>query len=225
MKLLITIISFLFLSPHSSTHFLPNDVSLVPATAAGNTNCSTTSLNTTFQLTFISYGNWTALPSQDDQPIQRLESISFAVTNEANGVATVCALPIGVTLSGNPVVLDDLPSSAYPTALIGLTSWAVVTGKDDVNMTAGAVWQACADRKDTDGIHQFTIATGAAFGLSARSLAVNQTWFCHDDAGRLVAYTGVASTTLNMTCSESDVSGYHLQNCTSPDLRLPATLL
>ncbi|KAI0025027.1 hypothetical protein F4780DRAFT_724107 [Xylariomycetidae sp. FL0641] len=90
-------------------------------------------------------------------------------------------------------------------------------------------WQACADRKDSDGIHRFTIATGAGFARSdaaaTATVAVNQTWFCHDEDGRLVAYTGVANGTLDLTCVESEVPGYHLQNCTSPDITLPVTLL
>ncbi|KAI0542309.1 hypothetical protein GGR58DRAFT_453477 [Xylaria digitata] len=190
----------------------------VPVTTAGNTNCSAASSNTTFQLTFISYGNWTALPSQDENPIQHLESVSFAVSNVANAVSTVCAFSLGATLSGGTGVLDDgLTLSAHPSPFTGASPWTAVA--------AAGEWQACADRKDTDGKHRFTIATGAAFVLVERSLAVNQTWFCHDDAGRLVAFTGVANTVLNLTCSESEVSGYHLQNCTSPDLVLPVILL
>lgn len=185
-------------STTTSTEFPPAiDATLLPATVSGNTECSAASSNTTFGLTFISYGNWTALPEQGENPIQHLESISFAVTNAANAVSTICAFSLGSTLKQKDVGLAD----------------------------AEAAWQACADRKDTDGKHRFTIATGAAFGLVGRTLSLNQTWFCHDDAGRLVAFTGVARAMLNMTCSESEVSGYHLQNCTSPDLALPVTLL
>ncbi|KAI1145291.1 hypothetical protein F4825DRAFT_444257 [Nemania diffusa] len=199
MRLYITITFFLLPISSSSSPIYPFpaiNAALLPATTSGNTECSAASSNTTFQLTFISYGNWTALPSQDENPIQHLESVSFAVSNAANGVSTVCAFSLGATLTGDPGTAD-----------------------------AGAVWQACADRRDTDGKHRFTIATGAAFGRAERSLSLNQTWFCHDDAGRLVAFTGVASTGLNLTCSESEVSGYHLQNCTSPDLALPVALL
>ncbi|KAJ2995160.1 hypothetical protein NUW58_g1357 [Xylaria curta] len=193
------------------------------------------SLNTTFQLTFISYGNWTALPSQDENPIQHLESISFAVSNMANGVSTVCAFPLGVTLSGDSREQEDVALSAHPFPHPGALLWTVAAttsgnkviskGASNSNSDMAATWQACADRKDTDGKHRFTIATGAAFGLAERSLVVNQTWFCHDDVERLVAFTGVASTLLNLTCSESEASGYHLRNCTSLDLQLPVTLL
>ncbi|KAI0527771.1 hypothetical protein F5B22DRAFT_632370 [Xylaria bambusicola] len=162
----------------------------VPGTSAMlipvNSNCSAASSNATFQLAFISYGNWTSLSTDGETP-QHLESVSFAVSNAANAVNTTCAFSLGAV--------------------------------------AETTWQACADRKDTDGKHVFTVATEAAFGLVDKSLAVNQTWFCHDDAGRLVAYTGIANTVLDLTCSESEVSGYHLQNCTSPDLALPVTLL
>ncbi|KAI0816314.1 hypothetical protein GGR55DRAFT_674517 [Xylaria sp. FL0064] len=139
------------------------------------------SSNTTFQLTFISYGNCTALPSQDDNPIQHLESISFAVSNEANSVGTVCAFPLSATLAGG---VDELISAAYPFPFKGALS--VAEGGDKARSdSAEPAWQACADRKDTDGKHQFTIATGAAFVFAERSLAVNQTWFCHDEVGRL----------------------------------------
>ncbi|KAI0867579.1 hypothetical protein GGS24DRAFT_507684 [Hypoxylon argillaceum] len=226
MRLYITITFFLLPISSSSSPIYPFpaiNAALLPATTSGNTECSAAiryltsvekpptpatekSSNTTFQLTFISYGNWTALPSQDENPIQHLESVSFAVSNAANGVSTVCAFSLGATLTGDPGTAD--------------------AGVDtDTGADAGAVWQACADRRDTDGKHRFTIATGAAFGRAERSLSLNQTWFCHDDAGRLVALTGVASTGLNLTCSESEVSGYHLQNCTSPDLALPIALL
>ncbi|KAI8949488.1 hypothetical protein F4801DRAFT_591112 [Xylaria longipes] len=207
----------------------PTNAVLVPTATSGNVNCSAASSNTTFQLTFISYGNWTALPSQDENPIQHLESVSFAASNAANGVSTVCAFSLGATLSG---VLEDPASSVYPFPLTGVPSWIAADSngvaskrQDSAYSSMGANWQACADRKDTDGKHLFTIATGAAFGLAERSLSVNQTWFCHDEAERLVAFTGVANTTLNMACSESEVSGYHLQNCTSVDLALPVTLL
>ncbi|KAH9898904.1 hypothetical protein F4778DRAFT_741506 [Xylariomycetidae sp. FL2044] len=84
----------------------------------------------------------------------------------------------------------------------------------------------CADRRDTDGKHRFTVATGARFALAERRLGLNQTWFCHDEGGRLVAYTGVASATLEMSCTdEGEVGDYHLQNCTAADIRLPVTLL
>ncbi|KAI0448946.1 hypothetical protein F5B21DRAFT_520899 [Xylaria acuta] len=231
-------------SPSPTVHHEPSpptNALLVPATTSGNINCSAASSNTTFQLTFISYGNWTALPSQDENPIQHLESVSFAVSNAANGVSTVCAFSLSsATLSGNPgVAREDSSSSSDPSPFAGVLSRAAIAaaaaasdngvlgeGRDvHVQPGMGATWQACADRKDTDGKHRFTIATGAAFGLAGRSLSVNQTWFCHDDAERLVAFTGVADTTLNLRCSESEVSGYHLQNCTSVDLTLPITLL
>ncbi|KAI1281345.1 hypothetical protein F5Y07DRAFT_412395 [Xylaria sp. FL0933] len=157
------------------------DALLIPAMALGNTNCSEVSSNTTFQLTFISYGNWTALPSQDDNPIQHLESISFAVSNAANSVSTVCAFPLSATLAGG---VDDLTSAAYSFPFKGALS--VAEGRNKARSdSAEPAWQACADRKDTDGKHQFTIATGAAFAFAERSLTVNQTWFCHDEVGRL----------------------------------------
>ncbi|KAI0105437.1 hypothetical protein GGR51DRAFT_188427 [Nemania sp. FL0031] len=245
MRIYIAVSSFLaclsLAASTSHTEFFPvTNAALVPATTSGNTECSAASSNTTFQLTFISYGNWTALPGQDESPIQHLESVSFAVSNAANGVSTVCALSLGVTLSGNPgeVMADDdaLNSHVPVPPSTGVPSWATVAagvgkGGDDarahmeVEAEAEAAWQACADRKDTDGKHRFTIATGAAFALADRSLAINQTWFCHDDADRLVAFTGIARTGLNLTCSESEVSGYHLRNCTSSDLALAVALL
>ncbi|TGJ81075.1 hypothetical protein E0Z10_g7677 [Xylaria hypoxylon] len=225
MSLFIAILTFLISFSLSSSTIHPDpllaaNVAPVPAARSGNTNCSTASSDATFQLTFISYGNWTALPSQDENPIQRLESVSFAVYNAANVMSTVCAFSLGVTLSGDPGVLDNLTLSTYPLSFTGVSPRAAVAATSGVGE-----WQACADRKDTDGKHRFTIATGAVFRRADKSLAVNQTWFCHDDAGRLVAFTGVANTVLNLTCSESEVSEYRLQNCTSTDLVLPVTLL
>ncbi|KAI1777636.1 hypothetical protein F4818DRAFT_320321 [Hypoxylon cercidicola] len=168
---------------------------------SGNTECASASMATSFFLSFVSYGNYTALPGDGDDsgglvPPQ-VVSMSFAVTNEANAVYTVCAFPLGHLSAGSP------------------GTWV-----DDTS------WQACADRRDTDGKHRFTIATGAAFGLTSRYIAVNQTWFCHDDAGRLVAYTGIANGTLDMACADGGVlGGYHVENCTSPDVELPITLL
>ncbi|KAI1743963.1 hypothetical protein F4680DRAFT_408062 [Xylaria scruposa] len=213
----------------------PTNAVLIPTTISGNVDCSAASSNTVFQLTFISYGNWTALPSQEENPIQHLESISFAVSNLANGVSTVCAFSLSDTLSAKLEALEDpassmdsLPFAGEPfrTATAAASDNGIISNRKAAGEpNIGAAWQACADRKDTDGKHRFTIATGATFGLTERSLSVNQTWFCHDDAERLVAFTGVANTTLNLICSESEVSGYHLQNCTSVDLALPVTLL
>ncbi|KAI0552058.1 hypothetical protein F4679DRAFT_537525 [Xylaria curta] len=213
----------------------PTNAVLIPTTIPGNVECSAASSNTVFQLTFISYGNWTALPSQEENPIQHLESISFAVSNLANGVSTVCAFALSDTLSAKLEALEDftLPIGSLPfvgesfrtTTAAASDNGVISNGKAAGQSGIGAAWQACADRQDTDGKHRFTIATGAMFRLTERSLSVNQTWFCHDDAERLVAFTGVANTTLNLTCSESEVSGYHLQNCTSVDLALPVTLL
>ncbi|KAI1429251.1 hypothetical protein F5Y12DRAFT_710156 [Xylaria sp. FL1777] len=219
MGLFIVILSLLIPFSSSST-IHPALLPAIPKATSGNTNCSAASSNTTFQLTFISYGNWTAQPSQDENPIQHLESFSLAVSNTANAVSTVCAFSLGARPVG---VSDGHSSRAYPLAFEG--ALPVSKGESHTDASTGPAWQACADRKDTDGKNIFTIATGAAFGLAERSLAVNQTWFCHDDAGRLVAFTGVANTVLNLTCSESEVSGYHLQNCTSPDLTLTVTLL
>ncbi|KAI2612881.1 uncharacterized protein GGS25DRAFT_529417 [Hypoxylon fragiforme] len=164
-------------------------------------HCAPSSLSTSFALSFISYGNYTALPGQGDDtglvPAQ-LVSMSFAVANEANGVYTVCAFPLGHLSSGG-----------------GGGRWI-----------EDASWQPCADRKDTDGKHRFTIATGAAFAMSTRSIAVNQTWFCHDEGGRLVAYTGISNATLDMACGDDgELGGYHVENCTASDIRLPVTLL
>ncbi|KAI1078413.1 hypothetical protein F5B20DRAFT_228176 [Whalleya microplaca] len=174
------------------------NLDLAPLAVSGNTDCAAASASgaASFALSFISYGNYTALPGSVDT-LPQLISISFAVTNDANGVSTACAFPLG--------------------GLAGDGTWA----------DSGPAWQPCADRKDSDGTHRFAILTGAEFGLVDRYVAVNQTWFCHDDDddGRLVAYTGVASSTLTMSCTESEVSDYHLQNCTSVDVRLPVTLL
>ncbi|KAI0858883.1 hypothetical protein F4860DRAFT_516333 [Xylaria cubensis] len=213
----------------------PTNSVLIPTVVSGNVDCSAASSNTVFQLTFISYGNWTALPAQEENPIQHLESISFAVSNLANGVSTVCAFSVSDTLSAKleagedptpsmnslPFVGESFRTATAAASENGVTSNGKAAGKSGI----GAAWQACADRKDTDGKHRFTIATGAMFGLSERSLSINQTWFCHDDAERLVAFTGVANTTLNLTCFDSEVSGYHLQNCTTVDLALPVQLL
>ncbi|KAI1457670.1 hypothetical protein F4805DRAFT_457587 [Annulohypoxylon moriforme] len=169
---------------------------------SGNTDCATTSTSTSFLLSFISYGNYTALPGpgEDDGLVPRqLISMSFAVANAANGVYTICAFPLGHL---------SAPSN-------GSAEWV-----DDDS------WQACADRKDTDGKHRFTIATGAAFERAVGALRVNQTWFCHDEGGRLVAYTGIANATLNMSCADGgELGGYHVENCTSADVSLPITLL
>ncbi|KAI1338013.1 hypothetical protein F5Y15DRAFT_140523 [Xylariaceae sp. FL0016] len=194
------IASLYALAPLSSASSLLQDLSAQldrasePATTAGNTDCASLSTNTSFLLSFISTGNYTATTSQDDN-IQQMVSISFAVTNEANNVYTLCAFPLGYSSSS--------------------VAWTA----------AGPTWQTCADRKDTDGKHRFTIATGAEFAMQGDDIAVNQTWFCHDEEKRLVAYTGVARGTLKMSCTEGELSGYHVQNCTSPDIRLPVTLL
>ncbi|KAI8963913.1 hypothetical protein F5Y11DRAFT_364662 [Daldinia sp. FL1419] len=178
---------------------------LWPQTVAGSTDCAAGSTNTSFQLTLVSYGNYTALPGQgeDDGGLvpRQVMSMSFAVANEANSVHTICAFPLGH--------LSGAGSSADP------ATWV-----DD------ASWQACADRRDSDGKHRFTIATGAAFNRADSFLTVNQTWFCHDDAGRLVAYTGIANGSLTMSCADGgELGGYHVENCTAPDGALPITLL
>ncbi|KAI0434073.1 hypothetical protein F5Y09DRAFT_337964 [Xylaria sp. FL1042] len=185
---------------------------LIPVTLSGNTNCSAavsiakdsrvTARHSQMPATIKSpsclmqkdagsdklhaingkdYGNWTALPSQNDNPIQHLESISFAVSNAANSVSTVCAFPLSATLVGG---VDGLTSAAYLFPFKG--AFPAARGRNRARSdSVEPTWQACADRKDTDGKHRFTIATGAAFGLAERSLAVNQTWFCHDETGRL----------------------------------------
>ncbi|KAI1492450.1 hypothetical protein F5X96DRAFT_667689 [Biscogniauxia mediterranea] len=169
--------------------------------------CAASSASTAFSLRFISYGNYTALPSQgDDAAVPRLESVSFAVSNAANEVDTLCAFALPLSGGG------------------GEEENRVIDGDGDETGGAGT-WQPCADRKDTDGTHRFTIATGAAFAIEGGRVAVNQTWFCHDEDGRLVAYTGVARGILDMTCTEGEISGYHVQNCTAPDTQLPVTLL
>ncbi|KAI6091081.1 hypothetical protein F4821DRAFT_281637 [Hypoxylon rubiginosum] len=181
----------------SNTAAAAND-DLTTQDVSGNTECAAASTTTSFYLSFVSYGNYTALPGTGDDGVAppQVVSMSFAVANAANGVYTVCAFPLGY-LAGGPGTWVDDPS-----------------------------WQACADRRDTDGKHRFTIATGAAFGLTNRYIALNQTWFCHDDAGRLVAYTGIANGTLNMSCADGgELGGYHVENCTSPDVQLPVTLL
>jgi len=166
-----------------------------PSSKARDTNCGAASETTKFQLTFLSYGNWTALPSQVDNPIQHLESVSFAVTNVANGVSTVCAFSLDLThSSGNDtgatttkagekdIVLPISPLSPDLISTLQRTPPGVQVGEGIGGLES---WKACADRKDTDGKHRFTIATGAAFEMAGRRLAVNQTWFCHDDAARL----------------------------------------
>ncbi|KAI1212860.1 uncharacterized protein F4807DRAFT_411768 [Annulohypoxylon truncatum] len=202
-----------FLLPRNNTN---NDDDAVagdfPSTqsTSGNTDCAASSTASSFQLSFVSYGNYTALPGQGDDDDgglvpRQLVSMTLAAANAANGVLTVCAFPLG-----------RLPAPAG-NGSGGPASWV-----------EDASWQACADRRDTDGKHRFTIATGAAFALAERRLSVNQTWFCHDDDddGRLVAYTGVANGTLNMTCADGgELGGYHVENCTSADVSLPITLL
>ncbi|KAI1661548.1 hypothetical protein F4813DRAFT_344857 [Daldinia decipiens] len=182
---------------------MPPSAAPSPQSVAGNSDCAAASASTAFSLSFISYGNYTALPGQgeDDGGLvpRQLMSMSFAVVNAANGVYTVCAFPLG-HLSGG---------GGQP------ASWV-----DD------ASWQACADRRDSDGKHRFTIATGAAFNRAERFLTVNQTWFCHDEVGRLVAYTGIANGSLTMGCVDGgELGGYHVENCTAPDGTLPVTLL
>ncbi|KAI1180130.1 hypothetical protein F4777DRAFT_574413 [Nemania sp. FL0916] len=250
MRLSITFLSlFLAIFPGTTAHAALSptaNTALAPATALGNTECSAASSNTSFRLTFISYGTWTVLPSEGggaENPIQRLESVAFSVANAANGVGTECAFSLGVTLTSTPTPgTAALQSYTYP---FPVPEW-VVKGEYDERVEVGdggranggeegdgdgdAIWQGCADRKDTDGTHRFTIATGGAFrlvdsGLDRSLVRVNQTWFCHDELRRLVAFTGVASAEMDLTCSESEISGYHLRNCTSSDLSLPVTLL
>ncbi|KAI1375030.1 hypothetical protein F4677DRAFT_446938 [Hypoxylon crocopeplum] len=191
-----------YITRHNDTTDEYYDDLLSTQTVSGNTECAAASTATSFQLSFISYGNYTRIPGggEDDGGLVpgQLVSMSFAVANEANGVYTVCAFPLGHL---------STPSGSGAPAI-----WV-----DD------ASWQACADRRDTDGKHRFTVATGAAFARPDRYVVVNQTWFCHDDAGRLVAYTGIANGTLNMTCADGgEVGGYHVENCTSPDVTLPS---
>lgn len=145
------------------------DAMLSPQSVAGTSDCAAASTNATFRLSFVSYGNYTALPGQgeDDGGLapRQLMSMSFAVANGANGVYTICAFPLGHLSGAGAGAGTGEPEPA---------TWV-----DD------ASWQACADRRDSDGKHRFTIATGAAFNRAERFLAVNQTWFCHDDVGRL----------------------------------------
>lgn len=89
---------------------------------SGDTECAAASAATSFFLSFVSYGNYTALPGDGDDsgglvPPQ-VVSMSFAVANEANGVYTICAFPLGYLSGGNPGTWIDDPS-----------------------------WQACADRR------------------------------------------------------------------------------
>ncbi|KAL7626997.1 hypothetical protein AAE478_003773 [Parahypoxylon ruwenzoriense] len=193
---------------------------LLPQSSSGGADRASASTSASFALSFVSYGNYTALPGQggsDDGSLApaQLMSMSFAAVNQANGAVTICAFPLGH--------LSPPPTAGEP------ATWVDEPG-----------WQACADRKGTDGKHRYTIATSAAFGLGDRQLSVNQTWFCHDDDGRLhtseekkkkklhtrVAYTGIANGTLDMTCFDGgELGGYHVENCTSPDVTLPITLL
>jgi hypothetical protein len=192
MRRAITILTLSFILVFSFTttsSSAATNAALSPPMIAGNTNCSASSSNTTFELTFISYGNWTALSSQNDNPTQHLESVSFAVSNAANSVSTVCAF----SLSDNPGALKF--EDGFPLSVLPPWNYAAAAGVSDSDSGSGsgmsrrgkgdATEAACADRKETDGKHRFTIATEAAFGQVERSLAVNQTWFCHDDAGRL----------------------------------------
>ncbi|KAI1502723.1 hypothetical protein F5X99DRAFT_426900 [Biscogniauxia marginata] len=189
--------------------------------ATPNADCAAASLSTSFILRFISYGNYTALPSQgDDTAVPRFESVSFAVANAANGVETLCAFALPLSDGGG----GGNSSSSSNNTSSSRNNNSRGYGGMEAGPGVGA-WQPCADRKDTDGKHQYTIATGAGFGIVGGRVAVNQTWFCHDEEGRLVAYTGVARGILDMTCTEGKISGYHLQNCTAPDTRLPVTLL
>ncbi|KAI1102636.1 hypothetical protein F4804DRAFT_312546 [Jackrogersella minutella] len=201
----------LLLSSHnrdtSGSHSNTEGETLSTQSVSGNTECAAASSETSFLLSFISYGNYTALPGNGDDDgglvPRQLVSMSFAVANAANGVYTICAFPLG-HLSAKPSNGSDAPAT-----------WV-----EDPS------WQACADRRDTDGKHRFVISTGAAFGLTDRWISVNQTWFCHDDDGRLVAYTGIANGTLSMGCVDGgEVGGYHVENCTSVDVSLPVTLL
>ncbi|KAI0840438.1 hypothetical protein F5Y06DRAFT_308745 [Hypoxylon sp. FL0890] len=200
--------ALLLVSPGNSdaSNASEDDDPLSTQDVSGNTECAAASTNTSFFLSFITYGNYTALPGQgeDDGGVvpSQVVSMSFTLSNAANGVDTICAFPLG-HLSNRSAGSNDPPT------------WI-----DDTS------WRACADRKDTDGKHRFTIATGAAFGVTSEYITVNQTWFCHDDAGRLVAYTGIANGTLNMSCFDGgEVGSYHVTNCTSPDVTLPVTLL
>ncbi|OTB08615.1 hypothetical protein M426DRAFT_18709 [Hypoxylon sp. CI-4A] len=177
---------------------------LATQTVSGNTECAAASSSTSFLLSFISYGNYTILPGEgeDDLAPKQLVSMSFAISNAANGIYTICAFPLG--------------HLSVPSANSG----------DPATWIDDASWQACADRKDSDGKHRFTVATGAAFDLSDRRISVNQTWFCHDEDARLVAYTGITSETLTMSCVDGgELGGYHVENCTSSDVVLPVTLL
>lgn len=41
-----------------------------------------------------------------------------------------------------------------------------------------------------------------------------------------VAYTGISNATLDMACGDDgELGGYHVENCTASDIRLPVTLL
>ncbi|KAI0114919.1 hypothetical protein F4814DRAFT_448754 [Daldinia grandis] len=190
----------------TTTTTTPPNAAPSPQPTTSNADCAAASPNATIHLSFVSYGNYTALPGQgggdDDGGLapRQLMSMSFAVANSAHGAHTVCAFPLG--------------------HLSGAGAGDPGTWVDD------ASWQACADRRDSDGKHRFTIATGAAFLRAERFLAVNQTWFCHDEIGRLVAYTGIAKGRLTMSCVDGgELGGYRVENCTAPDGILPVTLL
>lgn len=102
----------------SNTAAAAND-DLTTQDVSGNTECAAASTTTSFYLSFVSYGNYTALPGTGDDGVAppQVVSMSFAVANAANGVYTVCAFPLGY-LAGGPGTWVDDPS-----------------------------WQACADRR------------------------------------------------------------------------------
>ncbi|KAI1633758.1 hypothetical protein F4809DRAFT_622031 [Biscogniauxia mediterranea] len=176
--------------------------------------CAASSASTTFSLRFISYGNYTALPSQgDDAAVPRLESVSFAVSNAANEVDTLCAFAL--PLSGGDGDHDHDHEEEEEDR--------VIDGDGDETGGAGT-WQPCADRKDTDGTHRFTIATGAAFAIEGGRVAVNQTWFYVICTNQEVLQHRKGCNKIYM-CYAEVKSTADSKNCTAPDTQLPVTLL
>ncbi|KAI0179959.1 hypothetical protein GGR52DRAFT_221186 [Hypoxylon sp. FL1284] len=176
-----------------------HDGPLAAQDAASDVECAAASAQTTFGLRWVSYGNYTLLPGYDDGELVPAQSVVMylGVANRAAAVDSICSFAVGGLANGKP------------------GSWV-----DDTS------FHPCADLRDTDGKHNFIITTSAAFSLTDRYVSVNQTWYCHDDARRLVAYTGSAHSTLDMSCDDGgEVGGYHLENCTSPNVELPVTLL
>ncbi|KAI1326366.1 hypothetical protein F5Y16DRAFT_400434 [Xylariaceae sp. FL0255] len=191
---------FLALSlSHRTTAARPISLTIENIAKRDNKDCTTASKAPYFDLTFISLCTYNFTQSPDE-PTSSVTSISYSISNEADGVSTTCEIPLSVTSSGS--LFSSSPdlnsksktslsaanlveflntlhqsSSSSETKRMGKTARRSHRRDDPNGSDSGdsnAVdWQPCASYEDSDGVHQFTIATNGAFNLSTHTLSAN----------------------------------------------------